>query len=275
MDDANSSTTDERTRAVRALITNDDGIDSPGLAVLARVALDAGYEVTVVAPAQEASGASASLIGGEVDGRLVMEERACPGLPSGATSYAVGATPGLIAFLAAYEAFGPRPDLVLSGVNRGSNTGNAVLHSGTVGAAFSAMTHGIHAMAVSVASSQPQHWETAEAVARHALPWLTEQPADGGILNVNVPDLPVANVRGVRSAPLARFGAVQATLDTDHAGQHTVRYAEIDPTQDAASDAGMLAAGWATLTLLQAPCFDAEARLPEHLDGVPDEPRRP
>lgn len=254
---------------MRALITNDDGIDSPGLAVLARVALDAGYEVTVAAPAGEASGASASLIGGEVDGRLVVEERACPDLPVGARSFAVGATPGLIAFLAAYDAFGPRPDLVLSGVNRGSNTGHAVLHSGTVGAAFSAMTHGIHAMAVSIASGNPQHWLTAGTVARHALPWLTDQPADRGILNVNVPDLRAADVRGVRSAPLAPFGAVQAALETDDAGRHTVRYADIDPMQDAASDAGLLASGWATLTVLQAPCFDSTARLPEHLDGVP------
>ncbi|MBE3074485.1 MAG: 5'/3'-nucleotidase SurE, partial [Actinobacteria bacterium] len=214
---------------MRALITNDDGIDSPGLAVLARVALDAGYGVMVAAPAREASGASASLIGGEVDGRLVVEEKACPGLPAGVRSLAVSATPGLIAFLAAYDGFGPRPDLVLSGVNRGSNTGHAVLHSGTVGAAFSAMTHGIHAMAVSMASGQPRHWATAGAVARHVLPWLTSQPADRGVLNVNVPDLPTMGVLGIRKAPLARFGAVQATLEADDAGQHTVRYADIYP----------------------------------------------
>jgi 5'-nucleotidase len=181
----------------------------------------------------------------------------------------VSAAPALIAFLAAYDAFGPRPDLVLSGVNRGPNTGHAVIHSGTVGAALSAMTHGIHAMAVSMPSDQPQHWGTAGDVVAHALPWLTSRPATDGVLNVNVPDLPASRLRGVRKAPLARFGAVQATVETDDTGQHTVRYAEIDPTQEQDSDAGLLAAGWATLTLLQAPCFDASADLPEHPDGAP------
>jgi 5'-nucleotidase len=257
---------------VRALITNDDGIDSPGLAVLARVALDAGYDVTVAAPAREYSGASASLLGAEVDGQLAVEERPSPDLPPGVRSLAVAAAPGLIAFLAAFDAFGPRPDLVLSGVNRGSNTGYAVLHSGTVGAAFSALTHDIRAMAVSLASGRPQHWPTAGVVAAHALPWLLDQPVGRGVLNVNVPDLPVDGLRGVRSAPLARFGAVQASLEEDDAGTRTVRYTEIDPAQDPDSDAGPLASGWATLTLLQAPCYDHTAVLPEHLDGPPPGP---
>ena len=254
---------------MRALITNDDGIESPGLAVLARVALDAGYEVTVAAPAREFSGASASLLGVEVDGRLAVEEKASPGLPPEVRSLAVGAAPGLIAFLAAHDGFGPRPALLLSGVNRGPNTGHAVLHSGTVGAAFSAMTHDIHAMAVSMAADRPRHWETARVVAAHVLPWVTEQPPGRGVLNVNVPDVPTADLRGVRKAPLARFGAVQATVQADEAGQHTVRYTEIDPTQEQESDAGLLAAGWATLTLLQAPCYDAAADLPQHVPGAP------
>ncbi len=255
---------------MRALITNDDGIDSPGLAVLARVALAAGFEVLVAAPATEFSGASASLLGVEVDGRLSVKEKGCPDLPDGVPSLAVGAAPGLIAFLAADGGFGPRPDLVLSGVNRGPNTGYAVVHSGTVGAAFSALTHDIRAMAVSIDAARPVHWATAEVVAAHALPWVLEQPVERGVLNVNVPDLPVDQLRGVRSAPLARFGAVQATVDTDDAGGRTVRYAEIDRSREPDSDAGLLAAGWATLSLLQAPCFDADAQLPEHLDGAPD-----
>ncbi|MCL3861415.1 5'/3'-nucleotidase SurE [Actinotalea sp. K2] len=256
---------------MRALITNDDGIESEGLAVLARVALAAGYEVTVVAPAHEYSGASASLLGVERDGTLVRRPQPCPGLPEGVPSFAVGASPGLIAFLAAHDAFGPRPDVVLSGVNRGPNTGNAVIHSGTVGAAFSAMTHGIHGLAVSCAAARPRHWGTAERVAAHGLAWLTGREASGGVLNVNVPDVPLAELRGVRQAPLASFGAVQATVDEVEGGDLTVTYAEIDPTTDVDSDAGLLAAGWATLTLLRAPCFDPDVTLPEHRGGWPGE----
>lgn len=254
---------------MRALITNDDGIDSPGLAVLARVALDAGYEVIVAAPARESSGASASLIGAEQDGRILIEAKACPGLPEGVESYAVRAAPGLIAFLAAQESFQARPDVVLSGVNRGSNTGHAVIHSGTVGATLSAMTHGIHGMAVSLASSEPEHWETAGLVAAHGLHWLTEQPAGDGVLNINVPDVGPEALLGIRKAPLARFGAVQARVHEVEQGQLMATYSAIDPTQDAESDAGLLAAGWATMTLLQSPCYDRDADLPEHEGGIP------
>lgn len=249
---------------MRALVTNDDGIGSPGLSVLAHVALDAGYEVLVVAPATEYSGASASLFGVAEDGRLVTERRSPPGLPDGVESFAVGAAPALIAFLAAHDAFGPRPDVVLSGVNRGPNTGHAVIHSGTVGAAMSAVTHGIHGMAVSLDAADPRHWGTAGVVAAHGLRWLTARPADDGVLNVNVPDLPAADVRGVRKAPLARFGAVEARVDAlDDAGALQVTFAEVDRSRDAGSDAGLLAAGWATVSLLRAPCWDADADLPE------------
>jgi 5'-nucleotidase len=60
---------------------------------------------------------------------------------------------------------------------------------------------------------------------------------------------------------------VQARVKHVEGGAHEVTYSEIDPTTDVGSDAGLLAAGWATLTLLQAPCWDAGADLPEHLDG--------
>lgn len=253
---------------MRALITNDDGIDSPGLAVLARVALEAGYDVVVAAPAEEHSGASASLLGVEHGGRVVSREARAPGLPDGVPSYAVRGAPALITFLAAHDAFGPRPDVVLSGVNRGANTGHSVLHSGTVGAALSAVTQGIHGLAVSSAAMRPAHWGTAGAVAAHGLRWLMSRPATDGVLNVNVPDVPLADLRGVRSAPLASFGAVQAQVAELEQGRLTLTFEEIDPMRDAASDAGLLASGWATLTLVRAPWFDASAELPE-LAGPP------
>ncbi|KGM13441.1 5'/3'-nucleotidase SurE [Cellulomonas bogoriensis] len=248
---------------MRALITNDDGIASPGLAVLVDVALEAGYEVVVAAPARESSGASASLLGAERDGTLLVDPTRAPGVPDHVTCYAVRAAPALIAFLAAHDGFGPRPDVVLSGVNLGANTGHAVIHSGTVGAALSAMTHGIHGLAVSVASARPRHWDTVRGVAARGLRWLTDRPARGGVLNVNVPDVPADRLEGVRSAPLASFGAVQARVHEVDRGQLMVTYSEIDPARDAESDAGLLARGWATMTLLQAPCFDPDADIEE------------
>lgn len=251
---------------MRVLVTNDDGIGSPGLAVLARAALAAGAdEVVVAAPEQDSSGASASLIGAERDGRLVVARAEAPGLPDGVASYAVRSAPAMIAFVAAHGGFGPVPDLLLSGVNRGANTGHAVLHSGTVGAALSAATHGIRGLAVSLASPDPQHWATAERWTGHVLDWLVDRPAQADrVVNLNVPDRPLADVHGLRSAPLAAFGAVQARVNELEGGDLMLTYEELSAEREPDTDAGLLAAGWATVTLLHAPAFDAGAALPEH-----------
>ncbi len=250
---------------MRVLITNDDGIESPGLAVLARVAREAGAdEVVVAAPARDSSGASASLLGAEQDGRLVVDRRDAPDLPDGVESFAVRAAPGMIAFVAAHGGFGPKPDLVLSGVNRGANTGHAVLHSGTVGAALSAATHGIRGLAVSIADARPQHWATAGAYAGHVLRWLVDQPQlPDRVVNLNVPDRPLPEVRGLRRAPLAAFGAVQARVHEVEHGNLMLTYQELAASQESETDAGLLLRGWATVTLLHAPAFDADAPLPE------------
>ncbi|RMI12932.1 5'/3'-nucleotidase SurE [Cellulomonas triticagri] len=250
---------------MRVLVTNDDGIESPGLAVLARAALDAGAdEVVVAAPARDSSGASASLLGAEQDGRLLVERTDAPDLPDGVTSYAVRAAPALIAFVAAHGGFGPKPDLVLSGVNRGANTGHAVLHSGTVGAALSAATHGIRGVAVSLADARPQHWDTAGLYTRHVLDWLADRPhLPDRVVNLNVPDRPAAEVRGLRKAPLAAFGAVQARVHEVEHGNLMLTYAEHGGSQEPDTDAGLLLRGWATVTLVHAPAFDADADLPE------------
>ena len=87
---------------MRALITNDDGIDSPGVRILAQVAVAAGLEVTVAAPDGERSGTSAMMSGLESGGRLLAEERKLDGL-EGVPTLAVRATPAMIAFVAVAE----------------------------------------------------------------------------------------------------------------------------------------------------------------------------
>jgi 5'-nucleotidase len=248
---------------VLALVTNDDGIQSPGLAVLARVAHRAGYDVVVAAPDRESSGASAALHGAEEDGRLRIDEVRAPGLPDAVRSLAVSADPALIAFVAAYGAFGTKPDVLLSGVNRGPNVGNAVLHSGTVGAALSATSLGIRSMAVSLDAADPAHWETAEEVAEHAFAWFQGTDLGRRTLNVNVPDVAPAELQGLRQAPLATFGAVHARLArTDEAGGVLVTYEGTERATEPDSDAGLLARGWATATLLVAPWADTSLEVP-------------
>src|SRR5947209_10702198 len=116
-----------------ALVTNDDGVDSPGIRALAAVAVRSGLDVVVAAPSWNSTGASASLTAVEKDGRFLVEDRTFDELPD-LPVFAVEGAPAFIVRAAVRGAFGDPPDIVLSGINWGTNTGHAVLHSGTVGA---------------------------------------------------------------------------------------------------------------------------------------------
>ena len=239
---------------MRALITNDDGIDTVGLQTLAQVAVKAGLDVIVAAPHVERSGSSASLTALEEGGRLIMRDQQLEGL-DGVRALGVEATPGFIAFAAAHKAFGPAPDLVLSGVNHGPNTGNAVLHSGTVGAALTARTHGASSLAVSNVAPQPRHWDTAAEMAERALAWLLENIGDEPLtISVNVPDVPLTECRGLRTARLAAFGAVQAEVRETGEDYVTMTFSEVEEELVPGTDAYLLERGWATVTSLAAPC---------------------
>lgn len=242
---------------MRALITNDDGVHSAGIALLARVAVDAGLDVVVAAPHEERSGASASLTGMGVDDHLGVAAVEIDGLPD-VPAYAVQASPALIAFVATRGAFGDVPDLVLSGINHGPNTGAAVLHSGTVGAALTALTHGVPAMALSSIATEPAHWDTAEHVAHLAVTWMVSHGPSDAVVNVNIPDVPLADLAGIVPASLARYGAVQAEIGDRGEDFVTVRFDEIR-AEDDDSDASLLARHWATVTAL---------RPPSEVDGV-------
>lgn len=241
---------------MHALITNDDGIDSPGLLALAVTARESGLDVVVAAPAEEASGSSASITATEASavtaaggqGRIRVESRSLPGLD--VPAFAVYAAPALIALLAAHAAFGERPDVVLSGINRGANVGRAILHSGTVGAALTGGVNGARGLAVSLAVSTgpgPPHWSTASSVVSRVLPLLVES-APGTVLNLNVPDVATGDGLEVVEARLAHFGIVHTTM-TEHDEDHVhLMIAEPVDEHEADSDAALLAAGSATVT---------------------------
>jgi 5'-nucleotidase len=110
---------------VLALVTNDDGIDSPGLRVLAEAAIAAEMDILVAAPASEYSGASAAMASVCVGGQLAVHERALDGIGTKA-ALAVEASPAFIVFAALGQAFSARPDVVLAGINIGPNTGHNV-----------------------------------------------------------------------------------------------------------------------------------------------------
>jgi 5'-nucleotidase len=230
---------------MRILITNDDGIRSKGITTLTRTLSEAGHDVVVIAPETNMSGMSAALGPVEVGEHIpVTLTEVC-----GIEGYAVHAPPALAVFAAVQGAFGPEPDLVVSGVNAGLNTGRSVLHSGTVGAALTAATLGIDAMAVSVDVSDPWQFESACAIALQGLAWMEENPITGSVLNLNVPARPLTELHGLRWAQLDLFGAVQTAAHDPRRGlMFELRSEDIPPAPD--SDLALIEAGFATASVL-------------------------
>jgi 5'-nucleotidase len=235
--------------SMRALITNDDGIESPGLFALADAARRAGLDVTVAAPSWDSSGASSALTGVRNDGRLAIESRAVDGLAE--PCFALEAAPALIALVAMRGGLGPVPDLVLSGINRGRNTGHAILHSGTVGAVLTGVNHGASGLAVSIDADEPEHFSTAAALATPLICWLAACPS-GAAINLNVPNRPADEIAGIRQAPLASIGAVQTNVTDTGQGYVEMTYEAVATPPEPGSDADLLARGWAVVTPLVA-----------------------
>jgi 5'-nucleotidase len=256
---------------MRALVTNDDGIASEGLRRLAGAAAEVGLDVVVAAPLDDSSGSSASLTAVEADGHIVVEERHPEGL-AGIPAYGVAAVPGFIALIAAKGAFGPPPDLVLSGINIGVNTGHAILHSGTVGAALTGATHGCRAIAISLETGPELQWDTAAHVAREVIPWAIDA-SEPMVLNVNVPNVAVDDLAGLRRAGLAAFGAVQTNIAEVGQGFVRVSLSDIDAELEPGTDAALLADGYATVTALIPICIAPDVDLPipaDHVHAVGD-----
>lgn len=172
---------------MKILVSNDDGYLSPGIAALAS-ALKKIATVSVVAPDRNCSAASNSLT-------LRMPLRS--ELHSNAFRSVEG-TPTDCVHLAVNGMFGEIPDMVVSGINDGPNLGDDVLYSGTVAAAIEGRFLGLPAIAVSMATSKPQHYETAGRVVAELVTRLQDHPIDeNAILSVNVPDLPYSSLKGM------------------------------------------------------------------------------
>ncbi|SFR22495.1 5'-nucleotidase [Lentzea waywayandensis] len=242
---------------MRVLVTNDDGIDSPGLYALARAASSLGWEVLVAAPSTEASGTGTSLASASGRSRIPLERRQVDGFEA----FAVPGHPALISFIACQGGFGERPDLVLSGVNLGANTSTGILHSGTVGAALAASARGVSALAVSLDvewdGSAPL-WDTATDVARAVLPMLAEMPA-ATVLNLNVPN--AATVRGIEWADIAPSSPYQVHFESN-GDELKLRAVKTDLEPVPGTEIAFLADGYAALTPLRSVAAASTSGLP-------------
>lgn len=181
-------------KKARILVSNDDGIHAPGLKVLEKVARALSDDVWVVAPESEQSAVAHSLTIRRPLRLWKLSER----------RYIVDGTPTDSVLLGVRQLLkDKKPDLVLSGINRGSNLGDDVTYSGTVAAAMEGTLLGIPSIALSqhIAGEGPIQWNTA----RHWAPDIIRRAMEAGwasnvLLNVNFPDLPADQVTGVAVA---------------------------------------------------------------------------
>lgn len=183
---------------MRILISNDDGVLAPGLMALYE-ALNTYAECCVVAPMQDRSGASSS---------LTLDRPLYPlTLPNGFVG--VDGSPTDCVHLGLNGLITPSPDWVVSGINLGANLGDDVLYSGTVAAAIEGRFTGHPALAFSLASRQVDNLATAAYVARRMFEQLPHLALPARtVLNVNVPNLPLARIQGIQ---LTRLGHRQRT----------------------------------------------------------------
>lgn len=180
-------------KPIQILLTNDDGIQSPGLFATARALADIGF-VQVVAPREQSSGAGRSLPVTS-DGKIQINQAQVNNQPW--EVYAVGGTPAQAVLHAVLEILPSKPNLVVSGINYGENVGNGITISGTVGAALEGASLGIPALAVSLETDQEHHYSLSEAVDFSAAAYFTaffsrlmlakRMPPDVALLKIDVP----------------------------------------------------------------------------------------
>ena len=192
----------------RILITNDDGATAPGLARLIEV-LSPLARVTVVAPKHNQSAASSA----------ITLDRALCVAREGTDFYTVNGTPADCVHVALTGLLTEKPDLIVVGINRGKNLGEDIAYSGTLGAARAGYLIGVPSVAVSLVSDTWDNLPTACRVSERLVSTLLDMPTLSAVLfNVNVPDVPVTDLRGIKETrpglrDVPRRAAVQPTVE--------------------------------------------------------------
>jgi 5'-nucleotidase len=253
---------------MRILITNDDGIHSPGLDALERIAREISDDVWVVAPEYDQSGVAHSLsLNDPLRIRTVGEQR-----------YAVKGTPTDCVILGARHVMKDTlPELLLSGVNRGHNLGEDVTYSGTVAGAIEGALLGIPAIAMSQAYPSGQREAVSYATAEAHGPRVIRQILDaglppGGLVNINFPNVPPEKVGGVRATRQGQRPQWQAQVDERRDGRGNPYFWIVygheigDPGAD--TDLRAVADKWISVTPLKIDMTDH--KLLERLGGAFD-----
>ena len=243
-------------KILHVLISNDDGIDAPGLKVLVDTirSMD-GYRVTVVAPSDQQSASSHSLT---LTSPLRILER-------GEGCYAVTGTPTDSVLVAMEKILrSDPPDIVLSGINHGPNMGEDVIYSGTVAAATEGTMIGLPSYALSLAEWGPKDFSGAAGFLRCCLADILAYPLPKGtLLNINIPERPFEEIQGVRVTRLGN--RVYQNVITDQIDPHGRPYLWIGgqgPTwkQENGTDYCAIEQGYVSITPLMVDMTDHETR---------------
>jgi len=226
------------------LLSNDDGYQSEGLERLAKAVASLG-QVTVVAPDRDRSGASNS---------LTLDNPIRPLQATNGFIY-VNGTPTDCVHLAITGLLDEDPDMVISGINHGSNLGDDVLYSGTVAAAMEGRFLGIPGMAVSLAGENPVHYETAVQVVIQLIGNLQNKPLSTDLLlNVNIPDCAHADLQGMEITRLGHRHKSEPALRTrDPRGRDVFWVGPVGAEEDAGPGTDFYAVrhGYVSITPMQ------------------------
>ena len=229
---------------MRILLSNDDGYFAPGLSALA-AALSSLGTVTVVAPERDRSGASNSLT---LD-RPLSVRKAANGF------FYINGTPTDCVHLAVTGLLPELPDVVVSGINQGANMGDDTVYSGTVAAATEGFLLGIPSIAISLVASGGDHFATAAGIARQLVQrFIDHPPGESVLLNVNVPDLPEAELKGIRVTRLGKRHKAEPVVKMVNPRRETVYWVgAAGAAQDAGEGTDFHATqnGWVSVTPLQ------------------------
>ena len=231
---------------MKILLCNDDGIHAPGIHILHQSITSLG-DLCVVAPDTERSAAGHAI--------TLTDPIKTTSIAKNGESFgtAVSGTPAdCIKLALCFLMKDDRPDLVVSGINLGSNTGISVLYSGTVSAASEAVILGVPGIAISLCTFQNPHWETAEKVALEIVKKVRANPLpEGTLLNVNIPNIPLSELKGMKAARMGRSRFVeQFTVHRDPRGNDYYWLdGELDLLDDAAdTDVCVVDSGYVALT---------------------------
>ena len=266
------------------LLTNDDGVDAVGVRALRAQLQAAGHRVTLAAPDRNASGSGMSFTWGNV--RVLRD-------PQDASVFAIGGSPATTVVLAATALYpaGRRPDLVISGINHGSNAGSLLMLSGTVGAALAGtllLDPPVPGLAVNAERlhgdqpvDSPANRAQYEAVGAHLARVVTATRGwfcDGGkvahprtVLNVNYPAVAVPQIRGTRLARQGSITDLRVSFTKTTEGEYRAQTTSVAAADGNDTDNHWLQQGYVTVTPLSGDLSDTTApasNLKQRLRGL-------